>query len=56
VGEWLYEYDTGHPYGPASEQDVEFWKKAQQSGKDYFGKGHHGYELKVYVAKKRCGS
>ncbi len=46
---WLYEYDTGHKYSPASEEDVVEFQKALSSGKGFFSKGHHGYSLRFVV-------
>jgi hypothetical protein len=45
------EYGRDVPYGPASEEDIANYTKALQSGKSYFSKGHHGFELKFYVVQ-----
>jgi len=45
----LYESDTGHKFGPASDKDLEAFLRAQGEGKGYFLRGYHGYQLKMTV-------
>ena len=48
----LYEYrDNGeHVYfGPASDVDISYYKKALEKGQKFFFRGYHGYQLKMLV-------
>lgn len=45
----LVEYDTGHVYGPASEQALEKYLKAKSLGVPYFLYPYCGYHLKMEV-------
>lgn len=42
IKHWLYEYDTGHRFGPASLESVEAFEKAVSAGKPFFLKGYFG--------------
>lgn len=46
----LVEYDTGHVYGPASEQALEKYLKAKSLGVPYFLYPYCGYHLRMTVA------
>ncbi len=46
---WLYEYDTGNRFGPASEEETQQYKLAVAAGKAFFLRGYHGYHLKMVV-------
>ena len=48
---WLYEFDIGHKFGPASEEDCQEYSKALQNGARFITRGYHGYELRFIVKK-----
>ncbi len=48
---YLYEYDRGIKYGPASEEDCAAYTKTLQEGKTFINKGHHGFSLRMIVRK-----
>lgn len=49
---FLYEYDTGHEFGPASEEHRKKWEAALSRGAAFFLYPYCGYELRMTVAPK----
>ncbi len=50
---YLYQYDTGDKFAPASQENMDAYTKALQEGKTYITVGYHGYSLKMTVRKDK---
>ncbi len=49
MSKWLYEYDTGNKYGPASKENEEKYEAALRRGLPFFLYPAYGYELRMVV-------
>jgi hypothetical protein len=45
----LYEYDTGERFGPASDEAVQRFKAALETGRPFFLYPYFGYTLRMVV-------
>jgi hypothetical protein len=46
---YLYEYDTGNRFGPASYESVQKYESSVNQGKQFFLYPYHGYQLRMVV-------
>ena len=49
---WLYEYDTGRKYGPASDKHLEKYRAALEKGRPFFLYPAYGYEFRMTVKEE----
>lgn len=49
MAKYLYEYDTGSKFAPASLESVRKYEAAVASGQKYFLYPYHGYGLRMVV-------
>ena len=46
---WLYEYENGQAFGPASEESIKLYLAAKKRGVPYFNYPYFGYTKKIVV-------